>query len=283
MKLQRILTSKFLWRLFAYICLIVGGFLALFPFYWMILNSLKPGWALTQWPPSFLPYNLTLENYRYVFKFANIARAFFNSLIVSVSVVVSNVVLSSMTAYALAKLRFPGRELLFWIIIATMMLPFQILMMPLYLLMSNYSLLDTYWALILPTVVSAFSIFLLRQGFLSVPDDYIDAAKIDGASHFRILFTIIFSMTKPIIITVMIINLYWTWNSFLWPYLVIIHDEMTTLPVMLARFQGVQSYDEMRWGAIMAASTLTAAPLVIAYLFAQKKFVEAVSLSGLKM
>ncbi len=283
MKLQRILTSRFLWRLFVYICLVIGGCLALFPFYWMILNSLKPGWALTQWPPSFLPYNLTLENYRYVFEFADIVRAFFNSLIVSVSVVVFNVVLSSMTAYALAKLKFPGRELLFWIIIATMMLPFQILMMPLYLLMSNYSLLDTYWALILPTSVSAFSIFLLRQGFLSVPDDYIDAAKIDGASHFRILFIIVFSMTKPIIITVMIINLYWTWNAFLWPYLVIIHDEMTTLPVMLARFQGVQSYDEMRWGAIMAASTLTAAPLVIAYLFAQKKFVEAVSLSGLKM
>ena len=283
MKPRRILTSSSLWKIFVYVCLIGGGFVALFPFYWMVLNSFKPGWVLAQWPPSFIPFDLTFENYKYVVKFADVIRSFFNSIVVSASVVVSNVIFSSMTAYALAKLKFPGRELLFWIIIAVMMVPFQIMMVPLYLLMRSYNLLDTYLALILPTVVSSFSIFLLRQSFVSVPNDYIDAARIDGASHFRILFTIVFPMAKPIIITVMIINLYWSWNAFLWPYLVIVHDEMATLPVMLARFQGVQSYDETRWGPIMAASTLTAAPLIIAYLFAQRKFVEALSLSGLKI
>ena len=283
MKPRRILTSSSLWKIFVYVCLIGGGFVAIFPFYWMVLNSFKPGWALSQWPPSFIPSDPTFENYKYVVEFADVIRSFFNSIVVSASVVVSNVIFSSMTAYALAKLKFPGRELLFWIIIAVMMVPFQIMMVPLYLLMRSYNLLDTYLALILPTVVSSFSIFLLRQSFVSVPNDYIDAARIDGASHFRILFTIVFPMAKPIIITVMIINLYWSWNAFLWPYLVIVHDQMATLPVMLARFQGVQSYDETRWGPIMAASTLTAAPLIIAYLFAQRKFVEALSLSGLKI
>lgn len=272
---------NFLWKIFVYICLMVGGFIALFPFYWMILNSFKPGWALSQWPPSLVPCNLTFENYRYIARFIDIPRTYFNSIVVSVSLITSNIVLGSMMAYALAKLKFPGRESLFLVILATMMIPFQLMMVPLYLLMNTYSLLDTYWALIFPTMVHPVSIFLLRQAFVSIPNDYIDAARIDGASHFRILFSIILPMARSRIVVVMIINLYWSWNAFLWPWIAIIHDEMGTLPVILARFKGFAE-QESRWGPMMGVATLTAMPLIVVYLFAQKKFVKALTTSGLK-
>lgn len=266
-------------RLATYTLLIIGAVISLFPFYWMIVSSFKPGWEILSFPPTMFPREFTFEHYRYVAQVIPVLRVIANSAIVSSGTVALNVLIASLVAYALTKLRFPGRELLFLVTLALMMLPFQLLLVPLFLLVHQYGLHDTYWAMILPGAVNSFSIFLLRQAFLSVPNDYIEAARIDGASHLLILFRIVMPMVVPMILTVAVINFYWTWNDFLWPHIVISREEMATLQVALARFQGFQS---QRWGPIMAASVITSMPILVMYLFVQRKFIESLSMSGMK-
>lgn len=262
-----------------YVILGIGGFVSLFPFYWMVSASFKVNSEILQFPPTLIPKSFSFEHYLYVLDNVDMLRVLLNSVIVSVGTVIFNLIFSSLVAYALAKLKFPGKNALFLLIIALMMMPFQLLMVPLFLLIDQYGLMNTYWAMILPASVSSFSIFLLRQAFLGIPNDYIDAALIDGARHFRILSTIVMPMTKPLILTVVLINFYWTWNDFLWPNLVITSDDMATLPVSLSKFS---SFMDTRWGAIMAASTFTALPIIMIYLSIQKRFIEAVTTSGLK-
>lgn len=266
-------------QIMTYIILFIGLFFALFPFYWMVSSSIKVSWEIMQFPPTIIPQSFTFDHYIYVWNNVNLPRIFFNSIFVAVTSVALNLFFSCMVAYALVKLRFPGRKALFMLIIATMMIPFQLLMIPLFLLMDTYGMLNTYWALILPASTSPFSIFLLRQAFISVPDDFIDAALMDGAHHFKILYVITFPMIIPMAVTVALVNFFWSWNSFLWPVLVLFSDNMATLPVALARFSSFQSNI---WGAIMAASTITAMPIVILYLFMQRKFIESLAMSGIK-
>jgi ABC-type glycerol-3-phosphate transport system permease component len=272
-------TTRITKTVFLYILLTFGALISLFPFYWMVSSSLKISSEISQFPPALLPKQWSLEHYLFVFEQVNMARVFLNSLIVSVGTIVLNLLVSALVAYALTKLKFPGKNTLYLIVIALMMMPFQLLMIPLFLLTDQYGLMDTYWAVILPAAASSFSIFLLRQAFLSIPNDYIEAARIDGSNHVRILFTIVAAMAKPMILTVLLINFYWTWNDFLWPSLVLTSEDMVTLPVSLAKFQGFQN---VRWGAIMAASTLTAIPIIVLYMLVQRKFIESLAMSGLK-
>ncbi|MDR1107205.1 MAG: carbohydrate ABC transporter permease [Treponema sp.] len=203
-----------------------------------------------------------------------------NSVIVSVSIVLLNAFFSSLVAYALAKLRFPGKNILFFIVLAFMMIPFQLLMVPLFLQISNLGLIGKYSGIILPSAISSFSIFLLRQALISLPNDYIEAALIDGAHHFRIFFVIIVPMIVPAFVTVMLTNFFWSWNNYVWPMMVSVqHDEIATMQVAIARYRTLQ---DMKWGATMAACTLTASPIVIVYLFMQSQFIESVAQSGLK-
>jgi multiple sugar transport system permease protein len=263
-----------------YLVLTAGAVIAMFPFYWMLSSSFKIGHEILQYPPIIFPSRLTLEHYLYVFSTLNVPRVFMNSVIVSVSTVLLNAFFSGMVAYALAKLRFPGKNVLFFIVLAFMMVPFQLLMVPLFLQISNLGLIGKYSGIILPSAISSFSIFLLRQALISLPNDYIEAALIDGAHHFNIFFRIIVPMIVPAFVTVMLTNFFWSWNSYVWPMMVSVqHDEIATMQVAIARYRTLQ---DMKWGATMAACTLTAFPIVIVYLFMQSQFIESVAQSGLK-
>lgn len=263
-----------------YLVLVIGSLLSLFPFYWMVTSSFKLSTEIAQWPPSIFQHTFTVEHYVYLWKVFNIPRVFFNSTVVAAATVFLNVVFASMIGYALVKLRFPGRNPLFISIIATMMIPGQLLIIPLFLLMDKYHLLNSYFALVLPAAVSPFSVFLLRQAFMGVPNDFIDAALMDGARHFRILFGIILPMVVPMVVTVAVINFFWTWNAFLWPMMVLFSGEMWTLPVALSHLRVM--YSDTDWGAVMAGSTFTAIPIVILYLFMQRRFIESLAMSGIK-
>lgn len=262
-----------------YLMLLLGAVISLFPFYWMVSSSLKLPSEIFRWPPTLVPTELTTAAYRYVWETTDVPRVVFNSTFVAVLEVGMNIVFSSLVAYAFAKLTFPGKRILFVLMLALMMLPFQIMIIPLFLQFNRLGLIDTYAGLVLPGAVSSFSIFLLTQAFSTVPNDYIDAALIDGANHFGILRRIVVPMVLPLILTTVLINFFWSWNGFLWPYLVIVRDEMATLPIALARYRTFQA---MRWDAIMAAATLTSLPIVVIYLLIQRKFVDSLTFTGLK-
>lgn len=267
-----------------YLVLAIGAFLAIFPFYWMISSSLKESFEIMQQPPTFWPHSWTINHYVDVLHSVGIVRAFVNSAIVATGRVVLGLVVATMTGYALAKLEFPGRHLLFMIVLGLMMVPVYLWLIPLFLLTEKYGLIDTYWALIIPGSVNSFSIFLMRQAFLSVPKDYIDAGIVDGAGHILILRKIAFPMVTPMALTLVLVNAFWSWNDFLWPFIVIVRDEMSTLPVALARWSrmlmGVGS--TTRAGPVMAAATLTALPIMITFLIFQRRFIEALTMAGLK-
>lgn len=266
-------------QVLTYVVLLLGAFISLFPFYWLVAGSLKTPRELLRVPPSLLPSDLTLNAYRYVWETMDVPRAFANSTIVSVSEVGLNVCFSALVAYALAKMRIPGKRYLFWLVLALMMIPFQIMMIPLFLQIHRLGLLDSYAGIILPGAVSSFTIFLLHQAFTTIPNDYIDAALVDGANHFGILIRIAVPMILPMILTAILINFLWSWNGFLWPFIVIQSDDMATLPVALARYQGFQA---QRWDAVLAGATMTSVPIVILYLFFQRKFIESLTMTGLK-
>lgn len=262
-----------------YLILLLGAAISLFPFYWLIVGSLKTPAELFRRPPTLFPGELTLDAYRYVWETMNVPRALSNSVLVSVLEVGLNLCFSALVAYALAKMRIPGKRYLLWLVLGLMMIPFQIMMIPLFLQIDRLGLLDTYAGIILPGAVSSFTIFLLHQAFTTIPNDYIDAALVDGANHFGILARIAVPMVWPLVLTTLLINFLWSWNGFLWPFIVIQGDDMATLPVALARYQ---SFQQQRWDAVLAGATITALPIVVLYLAIQRKFIESLTMTGLK-
>jgi multiple sugar transport system permease protein len=262
-----------------YLVLLFGAVLSIFPFYWLIAGSLKTPSELLRRPPSLLPGHLTLDAYRFVWETMDVPRAFMNSTVVSGLEVGLNICFSALVAYALAKMRIPGKRYLMWLVLGLMMIPFQIMMIPLFLQINRLGLLDSYAGIILPGAVSSFTIFLLHQAFSTIPNDYIDAALVDGANHLSIMTRIAVPMILPLILTTVVINFLWSWNGFLWPYIVIQNDAMATLPVALARYQGFQA---QRWDAVLAGATITSLPVLILYLIFQRKFVDSLTMTGLK-
>lgn len=267
-------------KLFLYGFLLVGALSSLFPFFWMFSSSFKITNEIAQFPPNIIPSRLVMTNYQYVFDTMDVYRTFMNSVIVSGSTVFLNALFSGLVAYALTKLKFPGKNLLFLIVLAFMMIPGQLMIVPLFMQINSMGLLGTYLAMILPGAVSSFSIFLFRQSMFSVPNEYIEAARIDGSNHIFIFFKIIIPMIIPVLTTVVLINFFWSWNSYLWPMMVTVgHDEMATMQVALDRYRTLHN---TKWGATMAGCSLTAAPILILYLFLQKQFVESIAMSGIK-
>lgn len=262
-----------------YAVLILGALISLFPFYWMVNTSLKPSYTIFTYPPGMLPRGASLSAYRYVWNTMDVPRSLMNSVIVSTLAVGLNVFFSSWVAYALAKLEFPLKRVFFMIVLALMILPQQLLMIPLFLQVNRLGLVDTYFGIVLPSAITPFTIFLLRQAFLSLPEEYVDAAVIDGANHFHILFRIAYPIAKPLLLTAAVINFYWSWNAFLWPFLIIRSDKMTTLPIAMYRYH---AFGDQRWDAIMAAATVVSLPIVLLYLVIQRQFVESLTMSGLK-
>jgi len=262
-----------------YLLLLIGAVAMLTPLLWMVLASFKTLPEILTFPPTFLPEQVNLDNYHAVFDQADFVRYFFNSAIVAVITVASVLLTSSMAGYAFAKFEFPGRDVLFVLVLATLMVPFQVRVIPLYVLASDLQLLNTYAGMVLPTLVDAFGVFLMRQYFMSIPNELIESARVDGAGELRIFFRIVLPLAKPALSALTIFTLVVSWESFLWPLLVASTPDMYTLPLGLSQFAG-RFVDRTDYQ--MAAATMTILPILIAFLFMQKRFIEGMATTGMK-
>jgi multiple sugar transport system permease protein len=262
-----------------YLLLILGVTVFAYPFLWMLSATLKPEVEIANiglWSEHF-----SLSSYAKVFSKIPIGRSFVNSIFVSLSITCSVVFFGSMVGYALSRLRFFGRNAIFFLILFTMMIPFQITLIPTYILIVKFGWTDTYLSLIVPGMMSAFSILLFRQSFLSIPQALIDAARLEGCSEAQILFRVIWPLSKPAIITVGILTFMTSWNEVLWPLIVIRESSLMTMPQVVTLF-AVGGQAESQLGAQLAAAALLAMPVVIAYSFFQRYFIESMATTGLK-
>jgi putative chitobiose transport system permease protein len=250
--------------------------ITVFPFAWMLLTSIKgPADAITSVPPQFLPNDPTIANYLKVWDSLPIPSFFLNSLIVAVAVGTLNVLVAAMAAYPLAKMRFLGREAIFYALLATLIVPAQLTYIPSFILSVNvFHYYDTLAALIFPNLVSAFNIFLLRQAFRGVPNDLLDAARVDGAGEWRIWWQILLPIVRPSLAAVAIFTFVTSWNDFLWPSLMLHTPEGMTLPVGLAALQGFFSSD---FRSIAAGVTMTVIPILLFFIVVQRYFVRGLA------
>ncbi|MEW5816275.1 MAG: carbohydrate ABC transporter permease [Spirochaetota bacterium] len=259
--------------------LIIGGLLMIFPLVWMIFSSFKPSLEVISVDFRLFPKVWTLRNYHKVFEEVRMDQGYLNSLIVSSAVTILVLLTSTAAGYLFSKLKFKGREVLFFIVLASVMIPPQIVLIPLYFLMSRFRWINTYQGLIFPFVMNAFGIFLMRQFMYGIPNDLIEAARMDGASDFKIYFSIIIPLVRSSIAVLGILIFLWTWDEFLWPLVAVTRNEMKTLPLQLAHFtQAEQNFP----GESLAASTLVIGPILIVYFIFQKQFVRGLSMTGLK-
>lgn len=271
--------SKQLGKTLLYILLMVSGAVMIVPFAWMLSTSLKGGGAVLTMPPQWIPNPATLDNFRQIFALYPIGKMFFNSLLVAVLVTLGQLVTCSMAAYAFARLKFRGQNVVFLLYLATLMVPFQVTITPLFIMMRIFGWINTYQGLILPGVFSAFGTFLLRQAFMTIPTEYEEAAYMDGASPLTIFLKIILPLSRPALATLSVFSFMGSWNSFMWPLFIVREETLMTLPVGLATLQGRWITE---WNLVMAGSVITVLPMLLLYLFAQKYLVQGYVMSGLK-
>ncbi len=266
-------------RLMLFAALAAFALAVVFPFIWMLLTSVKPESEVVKYPPQLLPDVWTLEAYTNIWQRVPFGRFFLNSLLFAGGVTLISLFLDSLTAYALSRLQFPGRDVIFIIILIALMLPFQVTFIPLYVTVHELGLLNTFGGLIIPRATNAFGIFMLRQFFSTLPRELDDAARIDGASELYIYSRIVLPLSKPALATLAVFHFMYNWNDFLWPLLITSTTDMRTLPAGLALFMGQHVVE---YAVLMAGATLALAPLFVAFLFAQRYFVQGIALTGLK-
>lgn len=270
--------NRRLGHLLLHSALLFGGFLAAMPFLWMITTSLKPPGKLFA-PPLLFPAYFYWQNYVSTWQAAPFFRFFLNSTIMTVGITLGQTLFSAMAGYVFARIRFPGRNALFLLVIGTMMIPFPVTLIPSFLIVHWLGWIDTYQALIIPRIVSAFAIFLFRQFFLSIPREVEEAAQIDGANRVMIFLRIALPLSTPVIAASAIFSFLFAWNDFLWPLIVTNSTEMRTIQIGLALFQGRYG---TQWTYLAAGSVLAAAPAIAAFLIGQKRFIEGIAPAGLK-
>lgn len=249
------------------------------PFFWMLVTSFKTEDQAFSIPPSFLPTIFDLRNFIKAASFIPIGRYIFNTLYVSFAVVALQFFTNSLAAYGIARIKFKGAPVVFAILLGTMMVPPEVTMVPLYVIVKKFNMMNKYSGLILPFASSAFGIFMLRQFFMGIPKELEDAAIIDGAGRMRIFFSIILPLSKPALFTMSIYSFLAVWNEYLWP-LVIINDSARQM-IQVGISQFVSGW-ETQWTMRMAASTIAVLPVIILFFFVQKQYVEGISVSGMK-
>jgi multiple sugar transport system permease protein len=272
-------------RTLLYLTALATSLLMVGPLYWMFSTSFKPSGDIFASPPKWIPDPWILGNYRDVFTLLPFERFFLNSAIVAFSIVALNIVFDSMAAYAFAKLRFPGRDLIFFLLLITLMIPFQVNIIPLYRMMVFFHQIDphlgtdTYSGLIAPSMIQVFGIFLMRQFFQSIPDEVLESARCDGASEFRIIRSIVLPLALPGMATLAIFTFLSAWNDFLWPLLVTSSDQMRTLPVGVAL---LARRNTINWGNTMAGTALATVPMIVVFLVLQRRFIEGLTAGAVK-
>jgi multiple sugar transport system permease protein len=266
-------------RVLLYSLLVIGAFLALLPMVWMVSASLMPSGEASTYPPHFFPTSVTFVHYYDLFTRLNLGRYLLNSAFIALVVTLSSLAINSMAGYAFAKLRFRGRDRLFRLLSTGLVLPVQVAMLPLFLLLKNLGLINTYWGVIIPGMASIFGIFLVRQYALAIPDEMLDAARVDGASEFRIFWSIVVPGIVPILATLSIWTFLATWNDFMWPLIVLSDESHYTLPVALANLSGEHVQDTE---LMMAGSVLTVIPVMLVFLFLQRYYIQGVMAGSVK-
>ncbi len=271
--------KRLLYKTIIYGLLLIGAIFILLPFAWMISTSLKPSNEVLIMPPKWIPSKLVWENYKIAFESAPFKRYFLNSVFVAAMVTVGELITTILAAFAFSRIKFKGREILFSILIATMMVPGEVLIIPNFVTLAKLGWIDSYKALIIPWCASIYAIFLLRQYFLGIPEQLYYSAKIDGCSDMKFLWLIMVPLAKPALITLAILKIIGSWNSFMWPLIVTNSEHMRTLPVALSVFSSEAGTD---YNVLMAAATMIIIPVFIIYLVLQKHIVAGVSRTGIK-
>lgn len=261
------------------ILLILGAFWMLLPFFWMLSTSLKTQTEVLKFPPDLYSKKFMFVNYIEAFRQVDFSRYFLNTIIMTLGTTILVFLTSTLAAYAFARLEFPGRDLLFTLFLAMMMVPMPVYLVPSYVILSRFGWIDTFFALIIPWSANIFSIFLLKQHFKTIPQELFDAAKIDGLNRLQILKDIVFPLSKAVLITVGIFQIVTNWNSFLWPLIVTHSNSMRTIQTGLAYFAQAESTN---YPLLCAAATFTTMPLILLYFFVQRYIMESYAKTGLK-
>lgn len=276
-----------------YLLLIAGSIIFVAPFAWMVTASFQGIGDMFRWPPSWIPRNPSFNNYTRFFEQERIGRYFLNSAYIALAVTALQLFTSSLAAYTFAKRRFPGRDALFMIALGTMMIPGQVTLIPNYVILKripffggNNALgnggsgwLDSYWGLIVPQAASAFGIFLLRQYMKSIPDDLLDAARVDGATEFRIYWEVVMPLCRPALAALGIFTFSYVWDDFFWPLIIVSSEELRTLPLGLALFV---VKNRTAWDLLMAGSVITTVPVLVVFLLFQRHFIRGIAVTGMK-
>jgi multiple sugar transport system permease protein len=261
------------------IVIALGGIVFLFPFVWMVSTSLTTTGELFKLPPQIIPNPVDGSAYERLFTQVPILRWVLNSIGVSLAVTVLQVLSSAMAAYAFTRLNFRGRNAIFVLFLATLMVPFQVMVVPLFIELRYLGMLDTYAGLIVPEMAMPFGVFLLRQAFLGLPRELEEAAFMDGAGHIRNFLTLVLPLSKPAIATVAVFSFMGSWNNFLWPLIIINSPDLMTLPLGLSSLSSRFVTD---WNLVLAGATISVLPIVAVFLFAQRYVLQGVAMSGLK-
>ncbi len=272
-------SGKAVKTLLLHLALIAAVALTLFPLLWMLSVSLMSADEANRFPPPILPASPSLEHYRMLFARLDIARYALNSFCIAAAVTVLSLLFNSMAGYAFAKLRRAGRDRLFGLLLAAMVIPSQVAMLPLFLMLKELGLVNSYGGIVVPGMASIFGIFLIRQHALSIPDSLLDAARIDGAGEFRIYWSLVLPLCKPILVTLATFTFMGTWNDFMWPLVILTDSDFYTLPVALANLMGEHAMDTE---LMMAGAVLTVLPVILLFLVLQKYYIEGLVLGSVK-
>lgn len=265
-----------------YTVLIFASVTTLAPFLWMFLTSFKNPTEIGQIPITILPFNWSLENFFKIFEYIPFDRYYFNSLYVSIIQTIGTLIIATMAAYAFSCIKFYGSNLIFFLYLGTIMIPGWVILIPVFKIIKDLGLLNTYTALIIVGLNNVMGVFLIRQFFLTIPKDYIEAAYIDGANHFSIYSKIIIPLSKPVILTVGLISFMGSWNSLLWPLILAQEKSMYTLPLGLTQLAHMGGWVQVEWGPLMGATLMSIIPILIIYIFLQNYFIKGVTLTGIK-
>ena len=262
-----------------YPLLVLVVIIALLPFFWMVSSSLKTMDNIFAYPVQWIPNPVDWQSYPEAWAAQDFTRYFLNSTIVAVSITLGNLALASLAGYSLAKFRYKGRNLLFLLILSTMMLPLEVTMVPLFLLIKQFDWQNTYQGLIIPFLVDGFGVFLMRQYLLAIPNDLIEAARLDGASELRIYAQIVMPLCKPALAALGVFTFREAWDMYIWPLIIISKDSLRPLPIGISLFMGENGTN---WNQLMAVAAIGALPMIVLFFVLQRSFIQGIAITGLK-
>jgi ABC-type glycerol-3-phosphate transport system permease component len=282
----RSLAAKRFWReeirsaqLATQVLLALAAAVTVIPVIWTVLSSLKSNETIFAVPMRWLPDSLHWNNYIDAFEVAPFARYFLNSTIIAASVTATTIFFGAMAGYGFSKFSFPGRDLVFGLILSTFMIPFPVIMIPLFVLVRNFGWVDTYWGLIIPGALTGFAVFMMRQFIQAIPGELLDAARIDGAGEMRIFLTLVLPLARPALATLGILTFLESWNNLLWPLIVIQSDEMETIPLGLTKFSTLYSSN---YAQMLAMSVISSLPVLVVFIIGRRQIINSLMLSGIK-